>query len=100
MYKTKILLSAAALALLAFPALATEEGGYRSGGHHPRLEEVDTNGDGLVSEAEFLAKAKERFRRMDSNGDGKISREEHRQGREKMRERMKERRENRRGRDE
>jgi Ca2+-binding EF-hand superfamily protein len=49
----------------------------------------DTNGDGAISEDEFLAAAKEdkqkeklkkRFGKIDSNGDGKLSLEEFKAG--------------------
>ena len=48
-----------------------------------RFAEIDTNGDGLVSEAEFAAhasaqaaeRASEMFARLDSDGDGTVSRE-------------------------
>jgi len=36
------------------------------------MQHLDTDGDGKVTEAEFLAKSKERFAKMDSNGDGVI----------------------------
>jgi hypothetical protein len=61
-----------------------------SGGEHPgrgefrekmrnhmeqKIKETDTNGDGSISKAEFLAKAEKRFAKMDQNGDQKRHRE-------------------------
>ena len=37
------------------------------------FKEVDTNGDGAISRAEFNAYQSRQFKRMDANGDGKIS---------------------------
>lgn len=48
----------------------------RRGGHGDRLREMDKDGDGAVSKAEFLAKAEERFARMDTNHDGKLTPED------------------------
>ena len=42
---------------------------------------ADTNGDGAVSKAEFLAKAETRFAAIDTNKDGKLTAEERRAGR-------------------
>jgi Ca2+-binding EF-hand superfamily protein len=39
-------------------------------------ERLDTNGDGMVSKDEFLAKAKSRFARLDKNGDGFLTADE------------------------
>lgn len=47
---------------------------------------ADTNGDGVVTRAEALAQAGERFDRMDANHDGKLTRDEMEQiGRRLMR---------------
>jgi Ca2+-binding EF-hand superfamily protein len=40
------------------------------------VQHVDTNGDGMVSQDEYLAAAKKRFSRMDRNGDGFIDADE------------------------
>lgn len=48
----------------------------RRGSHGDRLREMDKDGDGAVSKAEFLAKAEERFARMDTNHDGKLTPED------------------------
>ena len=36
----------------------------------------DTNGDGVVTKDEAMAKALKRFEKMDANGDGQITKEE------------------------
>ena len=40
------------------------------------VRHLDTNGDGVVSQDEYLAAAKKRFSRMDKNGDGFIDADE------------------------
>lgn len=45
-------------------------GGGRGGGMH--MMRADTNGDGVVTRAEFAAASAARFARMDRNGDGKL----------------------------
>lgn len=40
------------------------------------VKHLDTNGDGVVSQDEFLAAAQKRFARMDKNGDGYIEADE------------------------
>ena len=64
------------------------EGGYGKG---KMMEKVDTNGDGMVSKSEFMAKHEEKFNTMDVNGDGNLSMEEMKSARGEMKEKMKER---------
>jgi hypothetical protein len=64
-----------ALALVATPALAQQGGGIDLG-VNKLFTEADTNNDGVVTRAEFLAKAEQQFNAGDSNHDGKITREE------------------------
>jgi Ca2+-binding EF-hand superfamily protein len=40
------------------------------------IKRLDTNGDGVVSQAEYLAAAQKRFARLDKNGDGFIDADE------------------------
>lgn len=76
--KKILLLGAAFLALQAVPALAQEKEGAKPA--HDRgakmFEKLDTNKDGVIDEAESIAKAKERFAEMDANKDGKVTKEE------------------------
>lgn len=53
------------------------------------FKEMDTNGDGAITEAEFNAFHARRFREMDANGDGKITYEEMEAGHKKMMEKGK-----------
>lgn len=93
--KRVMILSATILAFSAVPALA--ESGEHQGPKGGMFTKHDTNGDGVISEDEFLDHAKERFGNIDADGDGTVSKEEAKAGHEKkraeMKERMKERRE-------
>lgn len=73
----------------------SQRGGFgrRGGGHHDPVERLDTNADGMVSQAEFMAgQGGQYLDKIDANGDGDITRAEAEAAHEKMRERMKERR--------
>lgn len=66
------------LALPAADALAGPggRGGNREALHQKRQErmkEADTNGDGVITKAEFLAKSEERFNKMDKDNDGQLT---------------------------
>lgn len=50
-----------------------------------RLKKIDTDGDGKMSRAEFLAHAEQRFAKMDSDGDGFVTKEEGKAAHKKMR---------------
>ena len=93
--KKLFLLSAAALAFASAPALAQSADGTGPG-PGPRdnkmFEMHDANGDGVVTEAEFLDRAKERFAQMDADGDGKLTQEEAKAAHESMRDKFKEKR--------
>ncbi len=61
------------------PGGSTGQG--RSGGHRPpSFEELDVDGNGAVTEDEFLAPmlqhGEERFSRMDADGDGSLTSDE------------------------
>lgn len=86
--KKILLLTAAGLIFQVTPVLADHHG---DGPKKDKMFEMhDTNGDGVISEAEFLAHAKEKFAEKDTNKDGSISKEEARAAHEKMREKRKE----------
>ena len=77
-------LSAAALLLIAGPALAAPddppapaEKPARASNSVPRgLMRYDTNKDGVVDRAEWKAGQEARFKRLDTNGDGKLTEDE------------------------
>ncbi len=52
-------------------------------------EAADTDGNGLISEAEWHAAAQKRFELLDANKDGNISQEEMEAGKAAMKERFK-----------
>lgn len=62
-------LSATALAGVAGTAAVAQQGGGM-------MARADANGDGIITHAEFMASATERFTRMDANNDGKLSGDE------------------------
>ena len=70
------------LAGLAAPAIAQDAPPTPRGGGMMR---ADANGDGVVTRAEALAQAGERFDRMDANGDGQLTADEIAQIGERMR---------------
>jgi len=81
----KKLLFAAALAgtmlgsaAFAGQAAPTDQAAPTGPAGHGRgmMMRADTNGDGMISRAEFMAQAEARFARMDKNGDGVISADE------------------------
>ncbi|WP_346948480.1 hypothetical protein [Dyella sp.] len=63
-----------AAALLALPCLAVAQGYPRTPAEYLRL--MDTDGDGRVSEQEYVDYLSAGFRRMDANGDGVLEPEE------------------------
>jgi EF-hand domain pair len=79
-------LSAAALLLIAGPALAAPDdlpapaekaAPAERGGRAPSgLMRYDTNKDGVVDRAEWKAGQEARFKRLDTNGDGKLTQDE------------------------
>lgn len=68
----------ASVFLLAAPASAGHhKSGEESGkGKQGRFAKTDTNGDGVISRAEFMAVAAKRFDKMDANSDGSLSKDE------------------------
>jgi hypothetical protein len=90
----KLLLTTAmvgAFALTSTAAIAEHhEGGNYKG---KMMERVDTDGDGQVSKAEFMAKHEEMFTKMDTNSDGFVSPEEMKAAKEMKKEKWKEKKE-------
>lgn len=66
-----------AIAVALSAGLVAAKGGH-GGKHGPRLnfEDVDANGDGLITKDEIVAQAAARFATVDTNGDGNLSAEE------------------------
>ena len=72
MKKTLIAALLAAPILLAGPALAEAPPGGPARGEE-KFAEMDLNGDGVISHAEFVAQREQKFARTDVNQDGLIS---------------------------
>lgn len=86
--KKLMILSAAILAISSAPVLADNHGEGKKGG---MFEKHDTNGDGVISKAEFLSHAEERFSKMDADGNGEVTKEEGKAAHKDKRDKMKER---------
>lgn len=67
--------TAVALTVTALGAFAHEKGGKDRRGFGPRInfEQMDANGDGLLTRAEMQAHAQARFAAADTDGDGNLS---------------------------
>lgn len=89
--KSSLPLAAVILALgFSTPALA--EDGHKGDHHKGKMfEKHDTNGDGVVSKAEFLAVHTEKFDEIDADNSGDITKDEADAHFEVMKEKMKER---------
>lgn len=79
------LVAALLVTALAIPGVALAAKGEGKKGGKPAFGTLDKNGDGSISEAEFVAArgkktdegaAKTQFGKLDKNGDGKVSQEE------------------------
>lgn len=106
MKKTMILSAALIAVMLSAPAYAFGGGkGGKGGGQGgpgqmgqggprdgSRFAQIDTNGDGYIDQAEFIASHKKMFDKMDVDGDGKVSQQEVHESRVKMKEKMQEKR--------
>lgn len=69
-----------------------KRGGKRHHGGHMMMKKADTNGDGAVSKAEFVAAHLARFDASDANKDGTVTKEERRAAFEAKREQWKQQR--------
>lgn len=65
---------------------------HRGGGHGFMMKQADTNGDGAISKAEFVAAHLARFDASDANKDGTVTKEERRAAFEAKREQWKQNR--------
>lgn len=73
----KIFLAALALVVMAgAPAMAEDGPKGEHEGHKMMKNDADTDGDGFLSKAEFMAVQEKRFAEMDGDSDGKVSKEE------------------------
>ena len=88
MTKKLTLFIAALLITQALPIVAQAEDYEQR--HNKMFEKHDTNGDGVISQDEFMSHAQERFNENDTNNDGAISQDEAQAVREKRKEKMKE----------
>ncbi|HET7535529.1 MAG TPA: EF-hand domain-containing protein [Candidatus Didemnitutus sp.] len=73
-----LIVLASGLALCALPhVFADNNNGTRMGEtSDPKFREVDANGDGRISRAEYTAYDQQKFSKMDANGDGFVSLDE------------------------
>lgn len=78
MRKIPMILAVAAIVLTAQPSWAEGTSGDRParGGHGQMFQNLDKDGDGVVTKAEFLAGAEARFAKMDKNGDGVLTKDD------------------------
>lgn len=72
--KNKIIVTVSAFAVLMAGAVAPSFAQQNKGAK--QFAKMDTDGNGTVSEVEFLERAKKRFAKIDANGDGQLAREE------------------------
>lgn len=94
--KKLLILTAAILALQAVPALAEDTAPAKEGKKHmenPMFAEQDSDKNGTVSEAEFVAFGKKKFSEIDRDGNGEITKEEAKKHHESRREKWKKKRE-------
>lgn len=94
--KRTLLLSMVAAGILASPMAFAQGPGSQDGkgGHKGKMmQAIDTDGDGQISKAEFMAKHEERFDEMDANEDGALSKDEMKSAWEARKEKMKDMRE-------
>ena len=92
MIRTFVMAGVAAVCLTGF-AQAEAPAGEAPAGKHERMKQkmqehwnqTDTDANGAISKAEFLAEAEQKFTKMDTNADGQITQDE----REAMHQKMK-----------
>ena len=82
MKKPILMSSVLVLALAGGAGSAIAKGGHDGKRWPVNFEQIDTNGDGVITKEDMAAKAEERFKSADTNGDGKLSAEEMKAGAE------------------
>lgn len=97
MKKTKILtllgVTSMALALSSGAAMAQHHEDMGHDGPHKgakMFEKMDTDGDGVITKAEFVTASEKRFEKMDTDGDGNITEDEVKAAGDKWKEKMQE----------
>ena len=65
-----------AAAVILSPLTVTAYSHHNEKAPHARMAEIDTDGNGEVSRAEFMAAAEKRFAKADADGNKVLSREE------------------------
>lgn len=77
--------------MTAFPIYADDARTERRQKAQERLQDVDPNGDGVITKSEFMAhatkEAEQRFNKADANGDGQLTKDELAAIREKFQQR-------------
>ena len=72
--KNKTIVAVSALAVLMAGVTAPSFAKDGKGGKH--FAKMDTDGNGTISQAEFLERAKKRFAKMDADNNGEVTKEE------------------------
>lgn len=90
----KAAIASLALVMFATPVLAEEGGprGHRGPGPDHFIKELDTDGDGKISRAEFAAKGDKMFAEADANKDGFLTKDEMKAAHEARKAKWKEKR--------
>ncbi|MES1993712.1 MAG: EF-hand domain-containing protein [Pseudomonadota bacterium] len=86
--RIKYITLAVVLAGVAWSALAESTDGGQQGMMKRMWEMADTDKDGRISKAEFMAMSEQRFTTLDANGDGYIDENEREQAQARMRQHM------------
>jgi Ca2+-binding EF-hand superfamily protein len=81
-----IALTAVSLLLVTSPAFADNHGDKRGHKMEEVMDKIDKNGDGIVTEQEFIEVHKEQFDTLDENGDGEVTEDELKSAHKRMKE--------------
>ncbi len=94
MKKTHLIYSAVIALMIGgiVPAMADSHGGGKGKHKGAMFEKLDTDKDGFVTKAEFMAHAEERFSKIDADGNGRFTKEEAAAKYKEMKEKRKEKR--------